>query len=386
MNWINTKVSRFEMRDTDYNRSVCMTQRSVNNMISRFDTIFDSFVNFTNEIASLTLYPMLIKPYVQGNTLTNYLKTTRGSFIDTVAYRISWYAYYQTLGEYFVSKKFNNFADYKGYTQIKLFLPFLGYVDIDTNECMGKFLQFRLLTDFNSGKGLYIIGVSDTSISHIEPPYVQDGEDDDIRVIYTFECDLGVDIPLGKSDVGNIKRNILLGAVKTAVGAGIAAYTSQLPISTTTTTTDTAINISSRAAEKGSRLKPTTVGTVHKEKTSTSYSPRSKVKPISEAVNGSIDVLNNLQISGHSDRVGDAGLLYQMSLKIQVIIYRPKFVDIGSDYGHLYGYPLGEVKTLSEISGYTEINTTHLEGQGFSTITNTEIAMLENALSSGIIL
>lgn len=382
MSWINDIVYRYRMRDTQYNKSVCMTRKAVENMTQNFDGIFDGLLNFTEEISSLQLYPMIIKPYTQSET--NYLSTTRGVFSSVTAYNISWYAYYQTLGEYFVQPKFNNFADYKGYTQIKLFLPFLGYVDVDVNECMGKYLQFRLLTDFYTGKGLYIIGVSDASISHSEPPYVNEGEDDGIRVISTFECDIGIDIPLGKSNVGDIKRNMLLGTIKTIASVGASIYTESLPSPITTSSSVTTYDVHGRSLSKGSRMKQVKSGTETTTKTSVTHKPVDKSKPISEAVDGSIDALNRLHISGHSDRVNDAGLLYQTSLNIQVVIYRPKFVTINENYGNLYGYPLGEVRRLSEISGYTEINSIHFEGVGFETITQKEVAMLEQIFSDGV--
>lgn len=228
MSWINNIVTRYRLRNTDYNTSVCMSKPNIERMMIGFDSLFKTFINFTDEIASLQLYPFKIKNYVTSEH--NYLQTAHGSNIGVRAYEISWYANYQTLGEFFVSPKNNNFTDYKGYTTLKIYLPYLGFIDVDINECIGKYLQFRLLTDFSTGKGLYIIGVSDASITHSEAPYVYDGEDDDIRVISTFECDIGIEIPLGMSNVGDIKRNMLLGTLKAVASAGFSTYTNALPL------------------------------------------------------------------------------------------------------------------------------------------------------------
>lgn len=384
MSWINDSVNRYRLRDTDYNRSVCMTRQNLDNMMRGFDTIFNNISNFTSELTSVQVYPMIVKPYLNANN--NYLKTSRGVFSGVTAYKISYYAYYQTLGQKYIPTYFGNFADYKGYTHIKVFLPFLGYVDIDPNECVGKWLQFRLLTDFYTGKGMYIIGVSESGISHSESPYVHDGEDDAMRVVYTYECDIGIEIPLGQSNIGDIKRNMLLGAVKTAAGVGIASHTNSLPPPSSHTTNVQTYTISARGNTPGARMRQVESGVFNTESHRTYTNPYSQVRPVSEAIDGSIDVLNRMNIGGNGDRVNDAGLLYQMSLNIQVIIYRPKFVSFTNDYNHLYGKPLGTIRRLSSLSGYTEVSAVHFEGAGFNTATSGEMEKISSAFNSGVIL
>lgn len=385
MKWTNNNFQHFAIRDTDYNKSVCLNRQNLNKITNMFDSIFDGIVNFTEEISSIQLYPFKILPY-SNPTGVNILSTTRGKFNDINVYKIDYSAYYVTLGEYKVNPYFNNFADYKGYTQIKLYLPQLGFVDVDVNECMGRWLQFRLSIDFYSGKGMYIIGVSDNSITFNNPPYPQLNEDEGMRILSTFECDIGIDIPLGKSNVGDIKRNMLLGTIKTLAGVGFASYTNSLPPSTTTSSSVTTYDIQGKSLSKGSRMKQIKSGSETTTKTTVHNKPVDKSKPLSEAVDGSIDVLNRTTIHGNSDRVNDSGLMWSTTGEIKVIIYRPKILPINNDYGSLYGYPLGEVKKLSNISGYTEISNIHFEGDGFETITQKEIAMLEEIISNGIIL
>ena len=383
MNWTNNNFQHFSIRDTEYNKSVCLNRTNLNKITSMFDSIFDGLVNFTEEISSIQLYPLRILPYNNPSGV-NILSTSRGKFNNINVYKIDYSAYYVTLGEYKVEPYFNNFADYKGYTQIKLYLPQLGFVDVDVNECMGKWLQFRLSIDFYSGKGMYIIGVSDNSISFTSYPYPQLGEDEGMRIISTFECDIGIDIPLGKSNVGDIKRNMLLGTIKTLAGVGIASYTGSLPPATTTSSSVTTYDIQGRSIAKGSRMKQIKSGTETTTKTSVHNKPVDKSKPISEAIDGSIDVLNRLTIHGNSDRVNDSGLMWSTTGEIKVIIYRPKMLPVDNTFASLYGYPLGEVTKLSDISGYTEISNIHFEGVGFETITQKEIAMLEEVITNGI--
>lgn len=385
MSWINNIVTRYRLRNTDYNNSVCMSRANINRMMVGFDTIFGEYImNFTDEIASLQLYPFRIKNYVTSEH--NYLETTRGVNIGVRAYEISWYANYQTLGEFFVSPKNNNFTDYKGYTTLKAYLPFFGFVDIDINECLGKYLQFRLLTDFTTGKGLYIIGVSDESITHPEAPYVYDDEDDSVRVISTFECDIGIEIPLGSSNIGDIKRNMLLGAIKTVASAGFSAYTNALPPTSSVTTVEDTSIASARGDYKGAKIKPMSM-TQHTSTSTTVHNrPINKSKPYEEVLSGSIDVLNRSYPNSNTDRVNDSMLLFQTSKNIHLVFYRPKILPKPDGFNHLYGEPLGEVKSLNELSGYTEVSRIHFEAQHFGTVTSTEYAMIEQAFSDGVIL
>lgn len=385
MNWTNNNFQHFAIRDSQYNKSVCLNKANLDKITSMFDTIFDGLINFTEEISSIQLYPLKILPYSNTSGI-NILSTSRGKFNTIEVYKIDYSAYYVTLGQHKIEPYFNSFADYKGYTQIKLYLPQLGFVDVDVNECMGKWLQFRLAIDFYSGKGMYIIGVSDNSMSFEEYPYPKLGEDDGMRILSTFECDIGIDIPLGKSNVGDIKRNMLLGTIKTLAGVGASFYTASLPPPTTTSSSVTTYDIQGRSLAKGSRMKQIKSGTETTNKTTVYKTPVNKSKPISEAIDGSIDVLNRLTIQGNSDRINDSGLLWSTTGEIKVIIYRPKMLPVDDNYAYLYGYPLGEVKKLSDISGYTEISNIHIEGVGFETITQEEIDILEEVITSGIIL
>ena len=93
-----------------------------------------------------------------------------------------------------------------------------------------------------------------------------------------------------------------------------------------------------------------------------------------------------MHIGGSSDTVNNPNLLSNGCESVKVIIYRPKMQDVDADYNHLYGKPLGEVRTLSELSGYTEIGEVHIDGEDFASATETEMAMLQEALLNGVIL
>lgn len=382
-NWIVNNFQQHKLRETKYNNSVCLNAENLDNIMFGFDTFFDTLLNFTDTIASIQVYPFDILPYYNTSGY-NFLHTVTGTHRAITAYSIDYSAYYMSLGEFYVRPYFNNFADYKGYTQIRVFLPFMGYVDVDPNECMGKWLQFRLSVDFVTGKGMHILGVSDNSIEYKKYPGLND--DIDVRVIATYECDIGIDIPLGKSNIGDIKRNLLLGTIKTAASVAAASYVGSLPPPVTTTRAHTEYEVQGRALEKGSRLKTMRQGESNTVKTTTTDRATNKSAPIMEAVDGSIDTLNRLHIWGNTDRVNDAGLMWSMTGSVKVVIYRPKMLPADDEYDFLYGKPYGAVNTLKNLSGYTTISNFHLEGEHFATATKEELSLISDALIDGIIL
>lgn len=394
MAWINNDRTQLAARDTNYNGIACLSKRNLDTATLSFNTLFGDIVDFTEEVSSIHMYPFSVVPILPQEGYASYLKTSRLDTFLVTAYYIDPDTKYMNFGQYKVEPYYNNFADYKGYTSIKVFLPFVGFVDVDVNECMGKYLQFRLSVDYFTGKGLFIIGVSDNPKDPVMYPSAD--FDFDVRVIASYNCDVGIEIPIGSSNAGEVKRNLLLGSLKVAAGvaASIATLNPAPAVTTATSVVEPTVktyDVQGRSTAKGSRMKTIKSGTVTTEggsKTTTTvhHKPINVVKPISDTVNASLDVLNNIHNSGNGDRTNDSGLMWNMSTNVQVVIYRPKFVTLDENYGALYGYPLGDTYELGDLRGYTEINAIHIEGAGFETITNKEVALLEEVFANGILL
>ena len=77
------------------------------------------------------------------------------------------------IGSYKFSKEYNSFADYAPYTDVKLYLPFVGVVPIDTNLFMGPgggetaTLNIKAQYDLQSGLITYFIMRNKTMISSV---------------------------------------------------------------------------------------------------------------------------------------------------------------------------------------------------------------------------
>lgn len=357
------------------------------------------FTDYSKWLSSIILYPFDVNYWktLNGITRDDYGLSIGGKKIgETNADKIivcedfSVISTMYNLGEYFVSPHFNNFADYNGYTKIQVYLPFFGFVDVNPNDVVGKYLQIRLQVDMNTGMGQYYIGVSEQSVTNPLPPYQRTVDDSNTRIISTHDFQLGIHIPLGQTNAFELVRNITLGAVKgaitltgLAVGGGIGAG-----ISTATTTVAPKITTRTvKSPTSGRQVIASRWKTEGGEKTKTyDHTNAYKGQAINEVFNLSAQALNNLNYSVQIDRPNNSLANCFGSQSVKIVIYRPKMLPVDENYNHLYGQPLGEVRQLSTISGYTEVSKIFFSGEGFNNITSYEYALIEEAFGSGVIL
>ena len=172
----------------------------------------------------------------------------------------------------------------------------------------------------------------------------------------------------------------IMGAVK-GVSTALSSYTvSKLGATGGTSTTK---EVKTRRNKKTGRQYKFSTRTVESVFDASNYQYGNAIEGAFECAT---DSLNNMHISASTDRSNNPTTMINTCKSIKVIRYYPKIIATNSDYGKLYGYPLGQTKVLSTLSGYTEISNIHIEGEGFKSATQKEILMLKEALSDGIIL
>ena len=282
------------------------------------------------------------------------------------------------MGEILIQPHFNNFADYDGYSKMEVWLPFLGSVDISLNDVMGKYLKFRLGVDYISGQGIWYICVGDepTNATSIYVDLLNGLND---RILSTHTCQLGIQLPIGTSNTASVYRNLIMGAVK-----GVSTALSSYAISSLGASGGKAIT-----KEVKTRLNQKTGNKLITDRTQETKYDSSNYqfgKSITTCFDYATASLNNMHISASTDRSNNPTTMINTCKSIKVIRYYPKLITTDENYGKLYGYPLGQTKVLSTLSGYTEISNIHIEGEGFKSATQKEILMLKEALSDGIIL
>lgn len=282
------------------------------------------------------------------------------------------------MGELLIEPHFNNFADYDGYSKMEVWLPFLGTVDISLNDVIGKYLKFRLGVDYISGQGIWYICVGDTP-TNATSVFVDllDGAND--RIISTHTCQIGIQLPIGTTNTASVYRNLIMGAVR-----GVSTALSSYAISSLGASGGKAVTkeVKTRLNQKtGNKLV-----TDRTQETKYDSSNYQYGKSITSCFDYATDSLNNMHISASTDRSNNPTTMINTCKSIKVIRYYPKLITTDENYGKLYGYPLGQTKVLSTLSGYTEISNIHIEGEGFKSATQKEILMLKEALNDGIIL
>lgn len=105
-----------------------------------------------------------------------------------------------------ITRKYDNFLDYSPYTMFYLHLPFVGYVNLPTDEIYNCTLSFSLAVDNVSGEGMWFIK--------------RDG-----CIRWTFSCTVGANIPLDGYSFPSTMRTIM-GSVGVS---GIASVSLDLP-------------------------------------------------------------------------------------------------------------------------------------------------------------
>lgn len=341
--------------------------------------------DYTKWCSSLIAYPMKLSSglaerqlYI-GGVKTN--STSRGSIPINATFGY-------TLGEYLFSAINNDFTDYEPYTTLQIYLPYYGFVDVNISDVLNKYIQFRLNIDFNTGQAMYIIGVNDYSVSSPNAPYRIGTDDTNTRILSKIVFQLGVSVPLGQTGMADTIRNITMASVKGATSIIGSAIGSASGVGISTASKRTVANISSSSTNNRYDMMLPQKNVSRTYETETTYNSKNyqKGNRISTCFDTAADVLSKMYINPSTDKPNNSFVDFCCSTSIKIVRKKARVKQPSSSYGHLYGYPLGETKVLGTLTGYTEISSVHFEGNGFDTITQSEIAELHDAFGSGIIL
>lgn len=331
----------------NFNAFYAMTRTQVNDLLSYLNTasFLDNvqllFNTPVENIVSLKVYPFDVKAHhptaatADNNVVVNVVTTdVDGFFMNPIPSPAL------NLGAYTVPLYFRNFLDYAPYTKIEMYLPYIGFVQLDTNMVMNKTVSVEYVVDYFSGKCTAFIKVG----------WAFDGSDGDI--IMTRDGTIGVDVAIGGGQGAEIARNMLslgigatagaisLGAGAIAAGAGKAAGTSS---SIAGTVGAGSVYLASTTANA------ITAGQVHINK------------------------------GGQSQPAID----FYAPQKCYLIITRPQRAD-HDEYAKFHGLPANGYVYCRNLEGYTIADEVFPEG--LSTATADEITEIERLLKSGVIL
>lgn len=264
--------------------------------------------------------------------------------------------------EYEIERKHNNFMDFSPYTKINLFLPYVGFVDLDVNSVMGRKIYIKYAIDLFSGKCTAYVLTDDDNANRY--------------VVQKFDGVIGVKYDIGNGNFNDVSRNLLKLGVSALGSAGGFLITGGNPVGAMVGSSASQLSLPSPST-------PMLEGNVPVDFDGLIPKHSSKYIDISNATNTAVGVLSSSGL--HYQRgscTNDVTNMYDPN-SCYLIIESPN-VKYPNQYNSLIGKPLYQSKTLSELSGYTVVDEIHLEG--FYNATKEEVSSIETILKSGVIL
>lgn len=262
----------------------------------------------------------------------------------------------------------NSYMDYATISEYKLYLPFIGVVDIDGKYIYhNKTLTIKYYFDVPTG----IMNVLVTS-----------GGD---NVVGIYKNKVGVDCLVSGGDTGVI-RDKILGLVGTA--AGIAASFVNPALGVAVGATTTLVNQDAKSTVRNEATgRQVTAGTTQRT-TSVNGTSRTTTKQKPSVAGSAVELVSGLSSIANA-RIpfsinapqGDTASFMYTWLHPVIIIRRPE-QKYYTNYGHYVGYPLYKTKILANCTGYTKIQDVHVD----IPCTNTERQLISEALKAGVIL
>ena len=99
-----------------------------------------------------------------------------------------------TIGSITIPKKYNNFLDLAPYTKVTIYLPYIGFKELDVTQIMGKSITVKYAVDVITGGCIAEIFCSNTRL-------------------YEFSGQVGIDIPITASNRAQVEAGYISNAV-----------------------------------------------------------------------------------------------------------------------------------------------------------------------------
>lgn len=262
-----------------------------------------------------------------------------------------------------ISEFFGSALDYNPYTKIKCYLPYIGTIELDTDEVMNETLHLIYTIDIVSGACIAQIYIDDIPI-------------------YQFSGHCAQYIPMAASDFSSYV-SALIGISKIVAGAVAAGGGGGESGAVTNTN---GLQLTGQTIEKTTQRNPTTgrqvtTGTVATEQWTlppTQASFASQVPGIIANTVGQV-VGSKLNVAHTGTFSGASGFMAYANPFIR--IERPRLVN-PAEYGHFNGRPSMITRQLNQLSGYTVIQQIQLTG---FTCTQPEMEEISTLLKGGVV-
>lgn len=378
--WLTNKGGGWRA-ESSMNSKVVLTSLQANSLaVATYNVSISSLVfgDYSKWCASLMYYPLILNDNGTSYKLTaggiEYDTTVTG-FIDPLN------EYGFTLGEYAYPSA-TSYLDFEPYTKLEVYLPYYGFITLKIADVEGKYIQFRLYVDYNTGQAQYVVGVNPNSVTFVQSPSVIGGDDTNTRILGTYNFQLGVSIPIGSTNFNETVRNTILGVGKAAVSLGASFAADYIPSSRSTSTAKTVNTI--RNPNTGRQITKSAQSKTYNRETYT-YGTGER---FNTAINTASTVLGNLGFSTQGITSNNGSLNNNLCPSVAIVVTKAKTTldpTTSSSYKRLLGLPLGECRLLGTVTGYTKVSDIRLEGDGFGQTTQEEMAEIEQLIYQGVI-
>lgn len=284
------------------------------------DTIGKLFNNPMDAV--IGLHELYCTPITTANSVN-----IRAGFLESnVASRLVSSRYKEIqCGAVSVPECWGNYLDYSPYTKSYCYLPFIGIVELNTDDIVGSGVEITYRIDTYNGSCIAIITTAKPNSAE--------------SVTYQFEGNCSVSVPI-TSGMMSALQNGLMGIATTAISA---AATAAITVATGGTALPAAVLMGSVAAG---------------------------------ATNQALTSKNMVQ---HSGSFGSS--FGAMGIKIPFLIIKRPRQKVVHGYNTNYGYPAHKMVLLSSCSGYLKAKEVDVISP---TATEAEKKMIEQSLKSGI--
>ena len=292
-----------------------------------------------------------------------------------------WYEF--NCGTVNLQKYWGSALDFAPNTKVQLMLPYIGSVQLNTDEVMGHLIGVRYRIDLLSGSCVAMVTV-------------------DGNVYYQFTGECSVSIPLTGADWSRI-YSAVVGAVGTAISGGVGAVMtgnaggaaiSAIGASKAARAASSAGNTFARLSSTHTRgvqaardaalsaMQSSADAAQNAASASGTVAQGIRATRIANAVNNTVgQVMSAKTAISHSGTIsGSAGML---GVRDAYLIIEYPNQSLAQDYKHYVGYPSNIYARLGTLSGYTEVEQVIAEGIWG---TDDELAELIESLKGGVYL
>lgn len=238
--------------------------------------------------------------------------------------------------------------DYSPFSTLGIYLPFIGYQELDIDEVRNTTISLRYKVDVLSGACVAIIRLTDERGT---------------RDVYQFSGNCLTQLPLGSSDISGIVQGVISVATA-AAGAGAAGAVASAGEAFT--------------AEKEAAGKLSEAGADLQNKQRAASVSNANGNLASATANGMMGMKPNYK---HSGAIGSASAM--LAVKQPYLYLKTPSEAVPEGYERYCGFPANITTRLGNISGYAVVEDIRLNGL---VATSPEVEEIYQLLKSGIII